>query len=208
MINSMMKLYYSQRSPYVRKVIATLIELNQLDQVEIIKVKTAPLTRLENLASVNPLGKIPILERSDGPPIYDSRVICEYLDSVFQGSLYGQSPDRWESKVVEATSDGMLDAAILMVYEKRYREDKMQSIEWLEGQWGKVQSAVRALNNNWMPYLSGSLKIGHIGVGCALNYIDFRHSNRDWREDNAELSSWYSEFEKRPSMKDSVLIDY
>ncbi|MGB5067721.1 MAG: glutathione S-transferase C-terminal domain-containing protein, partial [Albidovulum sp.] len=102
---------------------------------------------------------------------------------------------------LEATADGMLDAAILMVYESRLRPEDKRFAEWVEGQWGKVARALDALESRWIGHLNGPLDMGQIALGCALSYLDFRHDARGWREGHPALAAWYKGFAARPSMK-------
>ncbi|AZV79941.1 glutathione S-transferase [Parasedimentitalea marina] len=192
-----MKLIYAPTSPFVRKVMVLLHETGQLDAVEIQAVHTTPLAPASEVRASNPLAKIPALERADGPTLYDSRVICAYLDDRFDGGLYAGG---WDSKVLEATADGIMEAAVLATYEQRLRAEDMQSPEWIAAQMGKVLGACTALNARWMSHLKGPLDIGHIAVSCALAYVDFRHPNSNWRHGNESLSDWFAEFESRPSM--------
>ncbi|MBE1281942.1 MAG: glutathione S-transferase [Rhodobacteraceae bacterium] len=193
-----MKLYFASASPFVRKVMVLLHETGQLEDVEIHDVATTPVTPSDDLRSSNPLAKIPALERGDGPTLYDSRVICAYLDDRAGGKLYAGG---WDTKVLEATAEGIMDAAVLMSYEKRLRPEDKQWEDWKTAQLGKVLSACSALNTRWMAHLRGPLGIGHIGVACALGYVDFRHPDAGWRVGNEALADWYSDFESRPSMQ-------
>lgn len=192
-----MKLTYSQASPFARKVVVLLHETGQLEDVEILDVTTTPLNPSPDVKSSNPLAKIPALERNDGPTLYDSRVICAYLNERAGGSLYGGG---WDSKVLEATADGIMDAAVLMSYEKRLRPEQKQWDNWIDAQLGKVLSGCTALNGRWMSHLQGRLDIGQIAVGCALGYVDFRHPDSGWRQGNDSLAEWFETFESRPSM--------
>ncbi|WP_264211701.1 glutathione S-transferase [Leisingera thetidis] len=192
-----MKLTYSPASPFARKVVVLLHETGQLDDVEMLNVATTPVSPSQEVKASNPLAKIPALERNDGPALYDSRVICAYLDARAGGRLYRGG---WDSKVLEATADGIMDAAVLMSYEKRLRPEEKQWDEWLEAQRGKVLGACAALNARWMSHLQGPLDIGQIAVACALAYVDFRHPDAGWRQGNEALAEWYSEFDSRPSM--------
>lgn len=192
-----MKLYHAAASPFVRKVMVLLHETGQLGDVEIVTVATAPVAPNADVQASNPLAKIPALERGDGPTLYDSRVICAYLDERAGGRLYGRG---WDSKLLEATADGIMDAAVLMSYEKRLRPAEKQWDEWLEAQHGKVLSACAALNARWMSHLQGPLDIGQIAVACALAYVDFRHPDAGWRKGNEALADWFAAFDSRPSM--------
>tara|TARA_R100000655_G_C2906800_1_gene179813 strand:- start:289 stop:621 length:333 start_codon:yes stop_codon:yes gene_type:complete len=105
---------------------------------------------------------------------------------------------------LEATADGMLDAALAMVYEGKLRPEDKRMSEWVEGQWGKVERACKTLNNQWAAHLAGPLDMGQIAVGCALGYIDFRHGARDWRAGNPDLAAWFDAFDSRPAMTHTV----
>ncbi len=195
-----MKLAYSPTSPYVRKVVVLLHETQQLDGVELVTRTTTPLDADAALLHNNPLGKVPALERSDGPALYDSRVICAYLDDRAQAGFYGKESRHWEIRTLEATADGILDAALLMVYEGRMRPEDKQMDAWVEGQWDKIARACDALNTRWMSHLQGPIDMGQIAVGCALAYLDFRLGSRGWREGNDALAAWQGAFDSRPSM--------
>jgi len=195
-----MKLYYSPTSPYVRKVMVVLEETGQTADVELINAATTPIAADVSLLAKNPLAKVPALERVDGPTLYDSRVITAYLDDRAGGVLYPAGARRWDTLTLEATADGILDAALLMTYESRLRPEDKQMPEWVEGQWAKIERAVAALNNRWMSNLQGPLDMGQIAVACALAYVDFRHDARGWRTGNDGLAAWFAAFESRPSM--------
>ncbi|WPZ21697.1 glutathione S-transferase [Sulfitobacter faviae] len=195
-----MKLFYSPTSPYVRKVMVLLHETGQLDDVALEPTSGTPLAPAEGLAARNPLTKVPALERPDGCTLYDSRVICAYLDDRAGAGLYPQGTSRWDTLTLEATADGMLDAALAMVYEGKLRPEDKRMSEWVEGQWGKVDRACKALNNQWAAHLAGPLDMGQIAIGCALGYIDFRHAARDWRAGNPDLAVWFDAFDSRPAM--------
>ncbi len=199
-----MKLYYSPTSPYVRKVMVLLHETGQIDDVTLAPMMTTPLAPDADLLSKNPLTKVPALERNEGPTLYDSRVICAYLDDRAGGKLYPTGARRWDTLTLEATADGILDAALSMVYEGRMRPAKKQMPEWIEGQWGKIERAISALNTRWVSQLSGPLDMGQIAVGCALGYVDFRHDARNWRKGNDALANWAKSFDSRVSMQATV----
>ncbi|MEP2680060.1 MAG: glutathione S-transferase [Sulfitobacter sp.] len=193
-----MKLIYAPTSPFVRKVMVFLHETETLGRVALHNVATTPYDPSADVQASNPLAKIPALERDDGPALYDSRVICAYLNEYFKADLYAGG---WDSKVLEATADGIMDAAVLMTYEMRLRPEAQQSPDWIKAQLGKVLGACSALNARWMSHLQGSLDMGQIAVACALAYVDFRHPDAGWRSGNAALADWFKSFESRPSMQ-------
>ncbi|MDN5786868.1 glutathione S-transferase [Pseudorhodobacter sp.] len=195
-----MRLFYSGTSPYVRKILVLLAEAGHSDAVELVAASGTPVDTGTQPLAHNPLGKIPALERKDGPALYDSRVITRYLDAEFKTGLYPDGNRLWDTLVLEATADGMLDAAILMVYETRVRPEDKRFDPWVEGQWGKVDRALDALEARWMSHLHGPLDMGQIAVGCALEYLDFRHAARNWRTTRPQLSAWANAFSARDSM--------
>ncbi|MHA6264401.1 glutathione S-transferase [Arenibacterium sp. CAU 1754] len=195
-----MKLYYSPTSPYVRKVMVVLHETNQLDDVELITAGGTPLAPAAPLIGKNPLTKVPALERADGPAIFDSRVICAYLDDRGKGGLYPGGGKRWDTLTLEALADGILDAALLMTYESRLRPEDIRWDDWVDSQWAKIARACEALDGMWMSHLAGPLDMGQIAVGCALGYVDFRHDARGWRKGNDALAAWFEKFDSHPSM--------
>jgi len=199
-----MRLYFSPTSPYVRKVMVLLHETGQIGGVELVAGSGNPVDPAGAPLDANPLGKVPALERPDGPALYDSRVICRYLDDRAASGLYPEGARLWDTLTVEATGDGILDAALLMVYEGRIRPEELRYGPWVEGQWAKVDRALDALETRWVAHLQGPLDAGQIAVGCALGYLDFRHDARDWRNGRPRLAGWFAGFDARASMRATV----
>ncbi len=195
-----MKLYFAQPSPFVRKVRVCLIETDQESDVELVDAMGTPVDPGSMPTAHNPLGKIPCLLLDDGRALYDSRVITRYLDQRAGGVLYPQDDALWTTLALEATADGILDAAVLMVYEHRCRPADLVDENWLDGQRMKVNRALDAIERDWMAHLEGPLDMGVFGVGIALEYLDFRHPGLGWRSGRDRLAAWQAEFSKRPSM--------
>jgi glutathione S-transferase len=194
-----MQLYHSPKSPFVRKVMVTLHETGLRDQVELLPADASPLAAGASPVPGNPLGKVPTLLRPGGPALFDSRVICRYLDERAGGRLY--PPGRiWEVLTLEALADGITEAAVLMVYEERHRPEERRHPAWVEGQWAKVARGLDTLEAQWMSHLFGPLDAGQIAVGCALGYLDFRHGARGWRAGRDALAAWEKGFAARPAM--------
>jgi glutathione S-transferase len=194
-----MHLISSPLSPFVRKVRVALIETGLAGQVEEVRLATTPLDTDPQAAAANPLGKIPALIRDDGAALYDSRVITRYLDDLAGGGLYPQAR-LWEVLTLEATAEGIMDAAVLMTYEGRFRPEDLQYAPWVEAQWAKIARALGAVEARWMSHLAGPFDMSHIAMGCALGYLDFRHDARGWRQDHPALAAWYATFAARDSM--------
>lgn len=199
-----MRLFYSAASPYVRKVMIVLQETGLDAEVERVPAGGTVLDTSNQPLAQNPLGKIPALERADGPALYDSRVITRYLDAKGKGGLYPEGEALWDALVLEATGDGILDAALLMVYEGRIRPVEKHVPEWVEGQWAKVERALDVLEERWIANLNGPFTIGHIAVAAALGYIDFRHGTRDWRATRPQLAAWAAAIAERPSIASTI----
>lgn len=196
-----MKLYHAPASPFVRKVMVLLHEANATDRVTLVPAAGHPLDPGTMPVDRNPLGKIPALERPDGPTLYDSRVITRYLDDLLAARFYPAAPRLWDTLTIEATGDGMAESAVLMRYEVSVRPEPSRSAAWVEAQWAKIDRALSALEDRWMSHLAGPVDMGHIAVGCALGYIDFRHAERDWRAAHPALAAWFATFDARPAMQ-------
>ncbi len=197
----MMRLYHSPGSPFVRKVMVVLHETGLVDRVERIPASGNPTAPGSMPVVRNPLGKVPTLERDDGPALYDSPVICRYLDDIAGARLYPEKPRLWETLTLEATADGIMDAAVLMRYETTLWPAEQQRLDWLEAQWQKIARALDALEARWMSHLAAPLDVGQITVGCALGYLDFRHDARGWRGERPALAAWEARFAERASMQ-------
>lgn len=195
-----MKLLKAGPSPFVRTVLVLLHETDQIADVETVDVIAAPGGTAAELAAANPLGKIPALIRDGGPTLYDSRVISRFLDDRAGAGLYPAS-DPWTTLTLEATGHGLMEAAVAIIYERRFRPEDKVSEDWIEAQWEKVDRTLTALEARWMGHLSGRLDVAHIAIGCALGYLDFRHPDRDWRTGRDGLAKWHEAFSARPSMQ-------
>lgn len=193
-----MDLLGSPASPFVRKVCVMMAEAGIKD-IPLVQVASSPLGGEDRLNAANPLGKIPALTRPDGPTLYDSRVITRYLDATYGAGFYPEAR-LWDVLTVEATADGIMDAAVNLTYEKRFRPAEIQFAPWMDGQWTKIARALDALEALWLSHLKGPLDMGQIAVGSALGYLDFRHDDRGWRNGRDALAAWYAGFAARPAM--------
>jgi glutathione S-transferase len=198
-----MKLYYSPTSPFVRKVLLTAIELGLRDRIELVPVQHSPVEPDAALDQTNPVGKIPTLIADDGTEVYDSPVICEYLDSLHQGArLFPASGTaRWHALRLQALADGIMDAAVLVRYETWLRPAELRWQAWTDGQMRKIERGLDALEGQ-VAGLAG-LTIGTISAACALGYIDLRLGSLGWRDRRPQLSSWLADFARRPSFHDT-----
>ena len=199
-----MRLHYSTASPYVRKVMVVAIETGQEDALELTARKVSPVAPAGEVHRDNPLGKVPCLVTDDGQALFDSRVICEYLDSRHdRPKLFPAGPARWTALRRQAQADGILDAGILVRYETMLRPEERRWPEWVEGQKAKMARALDALENEAESF-GESVDIGTIAVGCALGWLDFRYAADAWRTGRPELAAWFEGFAQRPSMASTM----
>ena len=194
-----MKLRHSPRSPFVRKVMVVAHEHGLVDRIELVATSLSPIQGNDQLALENPLMKVPSLVTDNGEVLFDSPVICEYLDDMASGpKLFpAAGPARWTALRQQALADGILDAIILCAYETTRPEDRRWA-GWTDGQMRKAHQGLAAAERE---DLSGSLTIGPIAIGCMLGYLDLRFPEDGWRRRHPTLASWYGHFETRPSME-------
>lgn len=192
-----MKLRYSATSPYVRKVLAMAIETGLDGQIE--RVATDPWSPETDLPESNPLGKVPALALEDGTVLFDSRVICEYLDSRHGGArLFPDGAGRWPALRMAAIGDGICDAAINRLLDTR-RPETLRSPDWQARQKKTMARGCDVLEAE-AESLNGPVTIGQLAVACALGYLDLRFGDDQWREGRPALSAWYEAFSQRPSI--------
>ncbi|MFC5068665.1 glutathione S-transferase [Flaviflagellibacter deserti] len=199
-----MKLLYAPTSAYTRKVMVVAHETGQVDDIEIVFTTASPVTPNEDLNRANPLGKIPALV-VDGETLFDSRVICEFLDARSSGVKVfpAGGKARWRALTQQALGDGLIDAALGARYEALMRPAERQWQGWRDAQLAKVHRAVASMADN----VPSNLTIGAIACGCALGYLDFRYPEIDWRSPHPLLADWFAAFSERPSMKMTVPMD-
>ena len=193
-----MKFYYSGTSPYARKCLVAARELGLMQDLQLVAVATGPTSHDAELMHENPLCKLPTLV-VDGRALYDSRVICDYLNDLAQGPLLPKTGDPWAVRTLQALADGMLDAALLMRYEVALRPAEFQWDAWSRGQREKILGAIEYCNRT-VGQWSGQVDFGTIGVACALAYLDLRFPELDWRSAHPALGTWMAKFSERPSM--------
>ena len=189
----MMVLRYSPASPYARKVRIAADLAGLTARIELKETNTGD--PASGIREVNPLGKIPALTLDNGETLYDSRVIAEYLDHLGDGGLLPAGEARFAALRHQALADGLLDAALLQVYEGRYRPPEHRVQSWVDMQAGKVSRA--------LDYLSEAhatpaevVHIGHIAQACALGYLDLRFAG-EWRKTHPALVAWLDAFAAR-----------
>jgi len=185
------KLRSSDSSPFARKCRVAIKHLNLEDQVVIEPAATQDPN--DTLRQQNPLGKLPALVLDDGQVIVDSRVIVEYFDALAGGGkIIPQETDaRFKTLTLAALCDGVMEASILLVYEKRYRPDREPHEGALSHQRAKIERTLNQFQE--MPPATSPVSVGNIGLACALGYMDYR-KQYDWRSAHPKLIKWFDNF--------------
>lgn len=202
----MMVLHWSSRSPFVRKVMVVAHETGQAGRIRTERVVVSARTTNAEVMRDNPLGKIPALRLPDGAVLYDSAVICEYLDGLHDGpKLYPPAgPARWTALRRHALGNGLLDNLVLW----RGAREWPHRVADLEAALGaKTQAALDALEAEAKALAADPFSIGHIAIGVALAYLDFRFAALEWRTGRPALAAWHAGFSERPSARATAFVD-
>jgi len=200
-----MRLHWSPKSPYVRKVMVCAHELALVDRLELVRSVAAMLKPNARLMQDNPLSKIPTLVLENGFVLFDSVVICEYLNDLAGGALFPKSaPDKWQALRWHALGDGLLDALILWRNE-RERELPLQPLT--DAFELKTLASLRLLDDEAQALAETAFSIGHVAIGCALGYLDYRFDALGWRGIAPRLGEWHAEICKRASFRNTLPVD-
>ncbi len=192
-----MKLHWSPRSPYVRKVMVCAHELGLAQRLTLVRSLAAFARPNPEIMVDNPLSKIPTLVLEDGSTLFDSAVICEYLDALVAGGLFPRDPERrWPALRWHALGDGMLDTLILWRFE---RERTAPAAELLAAFEIKIAAALGRLEAESGALGAAPFSIGTIALACALGYLDFRFESYAWRKSAPQLAAWHAPIVARPS---------
>ena len=201
-----MKLHWSPRSPFVRKVMIVVHERGLTGRVACVRTVAATTKPHAELMRDNPLSKIPTLVLDDGAVIYDSPVICEYLDAL-EGSpkLLPEEPKaRLTALRRQALGDGFLEMMVLL------RDERMRAHPSDVHMASTARRKITVLNSleAEAPDLAATpFGIGHIAIGCALSYLDFRYADENWRQAHPRIAAWHGTFAARPSVKATEPVD-
>ena len=203
-----MILHWSPRSPYVRKVMIAIAEMGLQNRVRTVRTVAGGTTLHPELMKINPVGKIPTLELPDGSAIYDSPVIIEYLDTLHDGpKLYPAAwPERLTALRRHALGQGMLDTALPLLAEG-LRPPERQSEPHKELWRRKLAGCVAALESEAEALATSGFTVGHLAIGVALAYLDFRFAALAWRDDHNKLAAWHETFNARASVRATMPVD-
>ena len=201
-----LRLHWSPRSPFVRKVMIAAHELHLAARIETTRTRVAMSDINKGLLSDNPLGKIPTLLLDDGTILYDSLVICEYLDSIADtpGLFPPSGQARFTALRRHALGNGYLDMLILW---RNERERAAPSAGMVEGFELKHAATLQALEAEAPALARDDFAIGHIAIACALCYLDFRFDALDWRKGHPALTAWHANAVARPSFLATAIVD-
>ncbi|MCG8356085.1 MAG: glutathione S-transferase family protein [Kiloniellales bacterium] len=200
-----MKLMYGPLSPFARKVRIVAMELDLADRIELVLTEVAP--GKPNAAYARdcyPLRKVPAMTLDDGTALYDSGVICEYLNDLAGGErlLPASGPKRWQRLAQHALANGMCDGAVLLRYETWLRPEELRWQMWIDDQWDKIFNGL-----DWFEAhadeLAQPINLPQIALGCLLGYLDFRFEATDWRSRCPKLEAWFAEIAKRESFAET-----
>jgi len=201
-----MKLHWSPRSPFVRKVMIVAHERGLVDRIACVRTVAAMTKPHAELMQDNPLSKIPTLVLDDGRVLYDSPVICEYLDGLGGApKLFPAEPAaRFEALRRQALGDGFLDMLVTL---RNERERAQPSEVHMASTAVRTAAVLQSLEREADALGATPFGIGHIAIGCALSYLDFRFAEDDWRKADPRLARWHAAFAARPSVRATEPVD-
>ncbi len=208
-----MQLLYTKFSPFSRKALVLAHERGLIGKIELVATEVGTHVALDTpahaqLSARNPLMKIPALALATGETLYDSRTICEYLDSLHNGEpiFPTDKTARWQALRLQAIGDGIVDAAIMLRFEDARPVPKWP--EWQAAQTRRIVQSLDQLERDAKAFLAAldtnQIDIGQIAVGCALGYLDFRFGHLQWRNGRPQLAAWFEAFSERPSMQQTA----
>ena len=202
-----MKLHWSPKSPYVRKVMVVAHETGLVPRLELVRSVAAMLRPNEQLMRDNPLSKIPTLVLDDGRTLFDSAVICEYFNDLAGAALFPKEDDaKWQALRWHALGDGLLDALILWRNE-RERIEAQRSAALLDAFELKTIATLHLLDEEAAQLQAAPFAIGHVALGCALGYMDFRFDALGWRRHAPRLTQFNEALQARPSFAATAVVD-
>lgn len=199
-----MKLLYQTHSPYARKALVFAHEAGIADRIEVVHHETSPTLRNEEVYAANPLGKVPVLLRPGLPALFDSDVICAYLDTLHEGPrlIPDQGEARWQALRLQSIAQGLGDAGIKVRWETVRRPQALRYPALREGYTGKLVASYDWLESELDT--DGPIHIGHIALATVLGWLEFR-ALPDFRAGRPRLSGWFDAFQARPSMRATPL---
>lgn len=203
-------LHWSPRSPYVRKVMVALHEKGLSERVDTVRTLADPIFPPEGFFVINPLAKIPTLEREGHPPIFDSRVIMEWADmEADTGPVLFPSDPETRLLVLrdEALGTGMIETGVALLIELYMRDKDKQDSRVIDVCRRKFEATLDFLDCEIAQIGARPFDAGQLSIGVALCYFDFRFADLGWRESRPALTHWHEAFCARPSVEATVFRD-
>lgn len=201
-----MKLFYSSRSPFVRKVLITAYEAGLAGEIELLDSHAHSVDRDLTIIAHNPLGQVPTMVLDDGTMLADSGVICAYLDGVGSGGMFPTEEKKlWKALVDQAMGDGLMTASLIARYEVATRPKEFFWQAWLDAHLDKIGTTLDAFEKGAAEY-GGRFDIGLAAIVSALSYLDLRFEDLGWRNRCPYLAAWYAAVQDRPSIRATPLI--
>lgn len=199
-----MKLLYQTHSPYARKVLVFAHEAGIADRIEVVHHETSPTLRNPDVFAANPLGKVPVLLRPDLPALFDSDLICAYLDTLHDGPrlIPAEGEARWQALRVQAVAQGLAQAGIAVRWETVRRPEALRYPALRDGYTDKLIASYDWLDSELD--IEGPIDVGHIALATTLSWLEFR-GLPSFRRQHPRLSAWLDAFETRPSMQATPL---
>lgn len=194
-----MKLLYQTHSPYARKALVFAHEAGLADRIEVVHHETSPTQRNEQVFAENPLGKVPVLIRPERSPLFDSDIICAYLDTLHDGRrlVPAGGEARWQALRVQAIAQGLCDAGIAVRWETVRRPEALRYPPLRDGYIGKLVASYDWLERELD--VDSPMHVGHVALATALSWLEFRELP-DFRRNRPRLTAWFDAFRTRPSM--------
>jgi glutathione S-transferase len=194
-----MKLLYQTHSPYARKVLVAAHEMGVARDIEVVHHETSPLLRNDEVLALNPLGKVPVLIDATGAVLFDSSVICEYLDGLHAGPklIPSAAPQRFRALRMQALAQGIADAGISVRWEEERRPNHLRWPAFRDGQLQKISLACDFAESDID--VARPLDIGDVALATALSWVEFRDVYA-FASGRPRLAEWYARFSDRPSM--------
>jgi glutathione S-transferase len=198
-----MILYYQNHSPFARKALVFAHEVGIADRLEVLHHETSPTLRNARVYAENPLGKVPVLLRPDASPIFDSDVICAYLDTLHDGrKLLPQDGEaRWQALRLQSVAQGLAQAGIALRWETERRPAQLRHDALAEGYREKIEASYDWIESTLDD--EALLHVGHIALATTLSWMAFRHL-APFRS-RERLTRWFEAFEQRVSMQATPL---
>jgi len=199
-----MMLLYQTHSPYSRKALVFAHEVGLSSQIEVVHHETSPMLRNEEVFAQNPLGKVPVLIRPGLPPIFDSDIICAYLDTLHNGRrlIPPEGEARWRALQLQALAQGLADAGIAIRWETTRRPESLRYPPLRDGYVEKLTASFDWLERELD--VDSAVHIGHVALATTLSWLEFRELP-SFRPQRPRLAAWFDRFESRPSMRATPL---